>query len=147
MIFNWLWRPFCFWNEAKILHRQDFKAINIPCKFGKDIFINEWDIKVYVKIWWTDARTHRRKAFYNLPITAFGHRQEIIILWLVVWRAKEYSIYSIYTWSSSKKSTNDKQTSNFPTWGQARIPTVILEVEGECVTNAPPLPPCFTPKG
>ena len=32
---------FVFQNEAKILHRQVFKAINIPCKFGEDIFINE----------------------------------------------------------------------------------------------------------
>ena len=30
---------FVFQNEAKIL--QDFIAINIPCKFGEDIFINE----------------------------------------------------------------------------------------------------------
>ena len=30
-----------FQNEAKILHRQAFIAINIPCKFGEDIFINE----------------------------------------------------------------------------------------------------------
>ena len=28
-------------NEAKILHRQVFIAINIPCKFGEDIFIND----------------------------------------------------------------------------------------------------------
>ena len=28
-------------NEAKILHRQVFLAINIPCKFGEDFFINE----------------------------------------------------------------------------------------------------------
>ena len=27
--------------EAKILQRQVFIAINIPCKFGEDIFINE----------------------------------------------------------------------------------------------------------
>ena len=32
---------FVFQNEAKILHRQVFIAINIPCKFGEDIFINE----------------------------------------------------------------------------------------------------------
>ena len=32
---------FVFQNEAKILHRQVFTAINIPCKFGEDIFINE----------------------------------------------------------------------------------------------------------
>ena len=32
---------FVFRNEAKILQRQDFIAINIPCKFGADIFINE----------------------------------------------------------------------------------------------------------
>ena len=30
-----------FQNDAKILHRQVFIAINIPCKFGEDIFINE----------------------------------------------------------------------------------------------------------
>ena len=36
-------------HRQMILHRQVFKAINIPCKFGEDIFINEWDIKVYVK--------------------------------------------------------------------------------------------------
>ena len=26
-----------------------------------------------------DRRTHGRKAFYNLPTTAFGHRREIIM--------------------------------------------------------------------
>ena len=26
---------------------------------------------------WTDGRTHVRKAFYNLPTTAFGRRREI----------------------------------------------------------------------
>ena len=40
---------FVFQNEAKILQRQVFIATNIPCKFGEDIFINECDIKVYVK--------------------------------------------------------------------------------------------------
>ena len=40
---------FVFQNEAKILQRQVFIAINIPCKFGEDIFINERDIKVYAK--------------------------------------------------------------------------------------------------
>ena len=30
-----------FPNEAKLLQRQVFIAINIPCKFGEDIFINE----------------------------------------------------------------------------------------------------------
>ena len=29
---------FVFQNESKILHRQVFIAINIPCKFGEDIF-------------------------------------------------------------------------------------------------------------
>ena len=32
---------FVFQKEAKILHRPVFLAINIPCKFGDDIFINE----------------------------------------------------------------------------------------------------------
>ena len=32
---------FVFQNEAKILQRQVFIPINIPCKFGGDIFINE----------------------------------------------------------------------------------------------------------
>ena len=32
---------FVFQNEAKILHTQVVIAINIPCKFGEDIFINE----------------------------------------------------------------------------------------------------------
>ena len=32
---------FVFQNEAKILHRQVFIAINIPCKFGEDICVNE----------------------------------------------------------------------------------------------------------
>ena len=32
---------FVFQNVAKILQRQVFVAINIPCKFGEDIFINE----------------------------------------------------------------------------------------------------------
>ena len=32
---------FVFQNQAKILQRQVFIAINIACKFGEDIFINE----------------------------------------------------------------------------------------------------------
>ena len=32
---------FVFQNEAKILPRQVFVAINIPCKFDEDIFIIE----------------------------------------------------------------------------------------------------------
>ena len=32
---------FVFQNEAKIFQRQVFIAINIPCKFGEDMFINE----------------------------------------------------------------------------------------------------------
>ena len=32
---------FVFQNEAKILHRQVFIAINIPCKFSEEIFVNE----------------------------------------------------------------------------------------------------------
>ena len=32
---------FVIQNEAKILHRQVFIAIHIPCKFGEDIFTNE----------------------------------------------------------------------------------------------------------
>ena len=30
-----------FQNEAKILHRQVFIVINIPCKCGEDNFIDE----------------------------------------------------------------------------------------------------------
>ena len=30
-----------FFKMAKIVHRHGFIAINIPCKFGEDIFINE----------------------------------------------------------------------------------------------------------
>ena len=69
---------FVFQNEDKILHRQVFIAINIPCKFGEDFFINERDIKVFVKTGRTDGLTHVRKVFYNLPTTAFGRRREII---------------------------------------------------------------------
>ena len=32
---------FVFQNEAKVLHRQVFIAINIPGEVGEDIFINE----------------------------------------------------------------------------------------------------------
>ena len=32
---------FLFQKEAKILYRQVFIAINIPCKFGDNIFIND----------------------------------------------------------------------------------------------------------
>ena len=28
-------------NEAKLSHRHDFIAIDIPCKFGEDVFINK----------------------------------------------------------------------------------------------------------
>ena len=30
--------------------RHVFTSIKIFCKFGEDIFINEWDVQVYVKI-------------------------------------------------------------------------------------------------
>ena len=46
---------FVFQNEAKIFQRQVFISINISCKFGEDIFINEWHIKVYAKTWQTDG--------------------------------------------------------------------------------------------
>ena len=46
---------FCvFFNENKI----SYIVINILCKFGKDIFINEQDIKVYVKTRQTHGNTH-----------------------------------------------------------------------------------------
>ena len=61
-IFQDLEHLYDFQSEAQILHRQAFIAINIPCKFGEDIFLNERDIKVYVK---RDERTHVRKAFHN----------------------------------------------------------------------------------
>ena len=32
---------FVFQNEAKILQRRVFIAINVPCEFGEDICINE----------------------------------------------------------------------------------------------------------
>ena len=32
---------FVFQNEAKLLQSQVFIAIDIPCKFGEDFFINE----------------------------------------------------------------------------------------------------------
>ena len=51
---------FVFPNEAKTLQRQVFIAINIPCKFGENIFINKWDIMVYAKTWQTDRRTDSR---------------------------------------------------------------------------------------
>ena len=35
--------------EAKFFNRPVFIAINILCKFGEDIIMNECDIKVYVK--------------------------------------------------------------------------------------------------
>ena len=37
---NQLWGPLYFQNEATILHRHVFIAINIPYIFGEDIFIN-----------------------------------------------------------------------------------------------------------
>ena len=30
-----------FQNEAKILHRAVFIAINVPCRFAEDMFVNE----------------------------------------------------------------------------------------------------------
>ena len=72
---------FFFQNEAKILHRHVFIAINILYKFGEDIlkFINERDIKVYGK---GDACTHThihiQKEFHNLPAMAFRRWRKII---------------------------------------------------------------------
>ena len=60
---------FVFQNEAKILRRHVFIAINIPFKFGEDIFINERDVKVYEQ---THGWMHTRKTFYNLPTTSFA---------------------------------------------------------------------------
>ena len=39
-----------FKMRPKNLHRHVFMAINISCKFGEDIFINELDIKIYRKL-------------------------------------------------------------------------------------------------
>ena len=33
-----------FKHEAKMFYRHVFTAINIPCKFGEDVFINDKDI-------------------------------------------------------------------------------------------------------
>ena len=66
---------FVFQNEAKIFQRLVFIAINIPCKFGEDIFINDMQKR--------DERTRVRKAFYNLPTMAFGRRWEIINVHLI----------------------------------------------------------------
>ena len=38
-----------FKMRPNVLHRHVIIAINISCKFSEDIFINECDIKVYVK--------------------------------------------------------------------------------------------------
>ena len=57
---------FVFQNEAKIFQRQVFIAITIPCKF-EDIFINEWDIKVYAKMWRMDGRTYGRRFKISRP--------------------------------------------------------------------------------
>ena len=38
-----------FFKMRPVLHRQVFIAINIPCKFGEDIFLNARDAKIYVK--------------------------------------------------------------------------------------------------
>ena len=32
----------------------------IPCKFGEDIFINKWYIKVHVKMWQMNGQTDRQ---------------------------------------------------------------------------------------
>ena len=83
MIFKQLAMPAILFvqNEAKILQRQDFIVINIPCKFDEDIFINEWDTKVYAKTCrtegWTHGWTYVRMAFYNLQATVFRRRLEI----------------------------------------------------------------------
>ena len=34
---------------GKIFFRHVYIALNIPCKFGEDIFINGHNIKIYVK--------------------------------------------------------------------------------------------------
>ena len=41
MIFKQLAMWTFFRNEAKILHRQIFIAINISCEFSEDVFIYE----------------------------------------------------------------------------------------------------------
>ena len=71
---------FVFQNEAKILQRQVFIAINIPCKFSEDILnekMNEILKFMQKRDERTDARTHVWKAFYNLLTTAFSRRWEI----------------------------------------------------------------------
>ena len=41
---------FCFSNRDQNFYRHVFIAINSYCKFGENMFINERDIKVCVKI-------------------------------------------------------------------------------------------------
>ena len=54
-------------------------ATNIPCNFGQDIFINEYEILRLMKKHdeWAHGRTHVQKAFYNLPTMAFGCSREM----------------------------------------------------------------------
>ena len=47
---------FVFPNEAKILQRQVLIAINIPYKFGENIFINEILRFMQKRDEWTDGR-------------------------------------------------------------------------------------------
>ena len=89
---NWLWRPYCF-SKWVFLHRLISIAINIPCKFGEDIFKNEWDITVYVKIWWTDRHTDGRSfiIFQPWPSPLMGDNGDftqvhfgVLLIWLML---------------------------------------------------------------
>ena len=61
------------------MHRQVVIAINISCKFGEAIFINEGDIKVYVKRdEHTDGRMNRHT--YRRHFTIFRPRPLLFIL-------------------------------------------------------------------
>ena len=65
---------FVFPNEAHILQKQVFIAINFPGNFVKiSLKMNEI-LKFMQKC---DEGMDERKAFYNLPTTAFNRRWEI----------------------------------------------------------------------
>ena len=105
---------FVIQNETKILHRQVFIAIKIPCEFGEDICINEWYIKVYVKTWWTDRGTYGRRFIISQPrprweIKTWSMKQylwnlSVLLYWLFL-TIRRLNLFRVELWPLPQDQT------------------------------------------
>ena len=120
-----------FFKRRWKFFRLTFTAINIPCKFGEDIFANELDMKVYVKMWrmdaLTDALTYGRRFIISRPQPS-GHWREITVNVETI----EDLLYKTNRTKTKCWSTLISASKTFPCFYFVRI-HANLNVESNCV--------------